>query len=787
MAKKKAVRSTAKPKTTTRKQTKAAKKPPVRSKSPAKKQAKAAKKPPVRSKSPAKKQAKPSSRSCRLSSSSVSPVPKTSVRQSSGSYEAHKERQRERQAEQVRQGQDIGAIPPPKNPKRRKSCERNLDLFYRTYFPNVFCHPWSRVHVRLIKLIMMAVLMGAMLAVGIPRGFGKTSMCVRAVIWAIAYQHHTLVMLFAATNEAAAELIRDIHTELTTNELLIEDFPELCLPLIAVGSANQKGRGQTCEGKPTNVKVRSNELWTGDVGGRIGASIWGVGITAGGIRGKRRTVDGRVLRPTLGLADDCQTRGSAISERQVNRRKNILEADLPGLPGQSESWSFLSTWTVIEPDDCADWVLNREKAPDYHGVRERFLDALPGEKAMDHWIRWNEIRIRCQQAAGCDINLDDWEDGDVIDFEEEDPLEEAHEYYDRHRKAMDRGAKVVWEHAYNPKRYRSALEKAMHWYFRNRLAFFSELQNDPGAFEVTAKPQLQKFDVASRFGPHTRGKVPRDAQWLTIGIDVQGKCLFWSVRAWSRDSTSWVIDYGAFPGQNRHYFTLSDVKLSIDAVYSALPTWDVRMAKALKDLLDGMFSRQWDREDGLKLGLTAGGVDANYETQAVKAAVAASGYYGRIYPTHGHSFRPPKTPLNDTTVRDRDVVGDNWRLRAPKAGDVMAVTFDCDVFKSFQRDRLLMEPLQPGSLTLCKGPSHDMWADHMCAERCHEVTDNTTKRTADVWEQLPHRPDNHFLDCEGINNVVGAMIGCRLPMEGTAPAPAVAAMPTSAHPQQVKP
>jgi len=638
---------------------------------------------------------------------------------------------------------------------------------------------------KLIKLISMCVLLGAMLAVGIPRGFGKTSMCVRAVIWAIAYRHHTLVILIAATSEAAAELINDIHTELTTNELLRADFPELCLPLIHVGSANQKGRGQLCEGQHTNVKVRANELWTGDVLGRHGASIWAAGITSS-FRGKRRTVDGMVLRPTLGLADDCQTRSSASSEKQNNRRKKILQADLPGLPGPSDPWSLLSTWTVIEPEDTADWVLDRDKAPDYHGVRECFLDSLPDESAMDLWNQWNEIRIRCQQETGAqDIDLDAWEDGDDLDFGDHDPLEPAHEFFDKHKKKMLRGAKVVWEHAYNPARYRCALEKAMHWYFRDRLAFYSELQNNPAAMQIDSKPQLKKFDVATRFGRHKRGCVPTKAQWLTAGIDVQGKCLFWSVRAWAQDSTSWVIEYGTWPGQSRSFFTLADIKLSLDSVYSNLPTWDVRLARGLTDLLDKLFNQQWPREDGAMLGLTAGGVDANWETQAVRDAVQASGYYGRVYPTHGRSYGPGKTPLNDTAERERDVVGDNWRLRSAKAGDTQFVTFDCDVFKSFQRDRLLMDPLQPGALTLFDGPSHDMWAGHMCAEQCKEFIDKESHRIVDVWSWLPHRPDNHFLDCEGINNVVGSMIGCRLPLDGHATAKkAIGALPTSHHAKQ---
>jgi phage terminase large subunit GpA-like protein len=246
-----------------------------------------------------------------------------------------------------------------------------------------------------------------------------------------------------------------------------------------------------------------------------------------------------------------------------------------------------------------------------------------------------------------------------------------------------------------------------------------------------------------------------------------------------------VIEYGTWPGQNRQYFTLSDIRLTIDAHYSSLPTWEVRLAAALRDLLTKLFGQQWPREDGLQLSLTAGGVDANWQTDAVKAAVMASGFYGKVYPTHGRSFTTAHQTLNESAVRDRDIVGDNWRLRQPKQGDVQFVTFDTNVFKSQLRDRLMMNIAQPGALTLHLGPSHDMWADHICAERCHEKLDKTRNREYEEWMKLPNL-DNHYLDCEVINNVVAGMLGIRLPIGAAAldAVKAIAAMPTSSHSNQ---
>lgn len=47
-------------------------------------------------------------------------------------------------------------------------------------------------------------------------------------------------------------------------------------------------------------------------------------------------------------------------------------------------------------------------------------------------------------------------------------------------------------------------------------------------------------------GNHVKGTVPKEAWFLTAGIDVQQDRVYWVVRAWGDMTTSWLVDWGTF-------------------------------------------------------------------------------------------------------------------------------------------------------------------------------------------------------------------------------------------------
>ena len=260
-----------------------------------------------------------------------------------------------------------------------------------------------------------------------------------------------------------------------------------------------------------------------------------------------------------------------------------------------------------------------------------------------------------------------------------------------------------------------------------------------------------------------RGIVPADAEHLTAHADVSKNVLWYEVRAWAADSTSWTIEYGTWPRQQRAYFTQSTAQNTIDVAYANLPTWHIRAMAAIRDLFGELFSRQFMREDETVQRLTIAGIDANDETDMIKEAIQKSGLVGKLWPMHSRSFRAPKPPLNDLPKKDGDVIGESWRHRTPAHGNLRYITYDTDRWKSHHRDRLIVPKETPGAITFYYGAEHRMLADHCVAEFSSVNVNMATGRTEEWWQNRPGQ-DNHLWDVGVGNDVLGSRLGCRLPM-----------------------
>ena len=79
-------------------------------------------------------------------------------------------------------GQDIGKIPPVKKPKRREKAIESFRFFCDTYLPEIFYLPWSKDLLRVIEKIRRVVVDHETLAVAMPRGSGKTMLCLAAAL-----------------------------------------------------------------------------------------------------------------------------------------------------------------------------------------------------------------------------------------------------------------------------------------------------------------------------------------------------------------------------------------------------------------------------------------------------------------------------------------------------------------------------------------------------------------------------------------------------------------------------
>ena len=301
------------------------------------------------------------------------------------SYEERKEAERQRNAAISAAGRDISPLPEVVNPERKKSCERNFQLFCECYFPETYSLGWSPDHLKAIEKIETAVLSGGLFALAMPRGSGKSTLAETAAIWSMLYGHREFVTLIGATESAALEMLDSIKTELEVNENLAADFPEVCYPIEQLDGIANRCAGQHCNGERTRITWTSNEIVLPTIkdSKASGIIVRVAGIT-GRVRGmKYKRSDGRSVRPTLVIIDDPQTSESAGSLEQTRKRVRVLAGDILGLAGPGQKISGIMPCTIIRPGDMADIILNRNTHPDWNGEKTKMVYEFP--KNMKLW------------------------------------------------------------------------------------------------------------------------------------------------------------------------------------------------------------------------------------------------------------------------------------------------------------------------------------------------------------------------------------------------------------------
>ena len=660
------------------------------------------------------------------------------------SYEDRRNAERDRQAEQSLAGRDIGQLPEVVNPNRKAACERNFQLFCESYFPETYALAWSPDHLKVIEKIETAVLRGGLFALALPRGSGKTTITESAALWSMLYGHREFVVLIGATESAALELLDSLKTELEVNERLAEDFPEVCYPVAQLEGIANRCAGQLYKGERTRITWTSNEIVLPTVeGSRASGIIVRVAGITGRIRGmKFKRSDGRNVRPSLVVIDDPQTSESAGSLEQTRKRVRVLAGDILGLAGPGQKISGIMPCTIIRPGDMADIILNRNTHPDWNGEKTRMVYRFPTN--MKLWEEYAEIRAEALRTEG--------------------NFQKATEFYLANREAMDAGAEVSWEARFNHDEV-SALQHAMNLKFQDEAAFQSEYQNDPLPDDTADDSLLSVDEICAKINGLARRRVPLKCDRLTMFVDVQKALLFYVVIAWAEDFTGAVIDYGSWPDQHRHEYSLADANPSIQTLFPKAG-FEGALYAALSALTDECLGREWEREDGAVLKIERALVDANWgqSTDVVYQFCRQSSHAGVILPSHGRYVGASSKPMTEYRKQQGDRLGFNWMI--PNVAGKRAirhVIYDTNYWKSFIHARLAVPVGDKGALTLYgRIPgAHQLFAEHLTAE--YRVKTQGRGRTVDEWKLKPQSHDNHFLDCVAGCAVCGSMLGASLP------------------------
>jgi hypothetical protein len=646
----------------------------------------------------------------------------------SSQYDAHRQLVSERQAKLVAAGQDIGELPKVVKPKRKAKAQKSFRYFCETYFPDVFYLPWSDDHDKVIEKIERAVLNGGLFAVAMPRGSGKTVLMQIACLWSALIGMSPFVCLIAASADRSKELLEDIKVWLETNPLLAEDFPEVTMPIRALERIVHRQKGQKYQGEPTRIEWISDKIVMPTIPGSkaSGVVISCSGMKGSDIRGQHHArPDGKVVRPQLVMVDDPQTTESAWSPSQCQRREAILAGDVLGMAGPGKKIAGLMACTVIRPADMADNILDRDKHPDWQGERTKMVYSFPTNEKL--WAKYAEIRADSLRNDG---------DGS-----------EATEFYRQNREAMDEGSHVAWPERHYEDEL-SALQSAMNIKLRDEAVFWAEYQNEP-IVETEGEEMLTAEEIAAKTNGYARGTIPLGCNHLTMFIDVQQKALFWAICGFEDNFTGYVLDYGAWPDQKRAYFTLRDVRKTIQQAKGGAGL-EGAIYNALEKLAGETLPRVYRREDGAEMHIDRCLIDANWgqSTDVVYQFCRQSSFAGIVLPSHGKYVGASSTPFSEYKRKRGDRVGHHWRIpNTTGRRQVRHVLIDTNYWKSFIQARLAVAMGDSGCFSLFGRDEkvHRLLADHLTAE--FRIKTMARDRIVDEWKLRATRPDNHWLDC----------------------------------------
>lgn len=638
------------------------------------------------------------------------------------SYESNLRRNREARRRDTKAGQDIGPIPPVRNWERRLACRDNLELFLRTYLHRQFYLDFCDDHRKVIRKADVAVIQGGLFAVAMPRGSGKTEITKGAALKAVLYGQRRFVLLIGATGPAAHdELLGGLKSCLDSPELfpeLLEDFPEVVFPIVALDGSIRKQGGQHSGGTPTQLDFSTGvvDLPIVPPGNWIDGKTLGPAPSAGA-KIRATSITGRVrgfnlggLRPDLVVADDPQTDESARSPSGNEKVERILGRAVIGLAGPDKTIAGLMPCTVIEPGDAIDRILNHDLHPEWDSERTKMLYAFPSliverngrrvDVAKEHWERYREIKHSYNPNLG---------EGEKLRAQTQ-----ATEYYIEHHEEMSAGAVVAWPQRCGKDQV-DGLQRAMDFWLQDKAAFAAEAQNDPLPVQLGDQVELTALEIAGRLSKSPRHVPPVGAAKLTAFVDVQQRLLYYAVCAWADDFTGWVLDYGSYPDQGRGYFTLSDASRTLDR----LPGLEAKGIEAqiyggLGALCKDILGKTW-KGGGVDHAIQRCLIDSGFQTKVIYSFCRSSDYKNILTPSKGSGVGPAAKSLTDHDRQPNEKQGLEWyALPAKESRGLRLLHYDSNFWKSFIMARLAIPPGGRGNLTLF---GEDLHAHRMFSEQ----------------------------------------------------------------------
>ncbi len=221
------------------------------------------------------------------------------------------------------------------------------------------------------------------------RGAGKSSIAIRAIIWAAFYGHSLSTVYLAGNEELAAEGIASIQSEILNNDRLLDDFPEIVFPLRDINGKSNRCLSQTHNRRLTLSEWTNTAIVLPRIDGSAGSQcvIQSLGLSAAtrGLQFTRST--GQVVRPQVVVVDDPQSDRTAASDSEIARRLGIIRNLYPDWAATERKTSIVVCATPIAHGDLIDQLTNKALNPGWSTIRSPMFLAMPDEEVLhQHWL-----------------------------------------------------------------------------------------------------------------------------------------------------------------------------------------------------------------------------------------------------------------------------------------------------------------------------------------------------------------------------------------------------------------
>lgn len=211
---------------------------------------------------------------------------------------------------------------------------------------------------------------------------------------------------------------------------------------------------------------------------------------------------------------------------------------------------------------------------------------------------------------------------------------------------------------------------------------------------------------------HKRGIVPKEAQIITAGADVQLDHMWYTIRAWGPRLTSWLVEYGR------------------------VETWD----ELEEVILHRRYLNEYEQERIVNLAM----IDTGYRTDEAYDFCAM--FPGICLPGKGSS-KKLNAPYTVSTIEKEIHKG------------MKLYIIDTEYFKDFIAGRLTKNPGDLGAWMVFEDCPRE-FAEHITAE--HKVSEKDRKgRIIQTWKPIGSHAMNHLLDCSVMDACAAEICGVR--------------------------